>query len=100
MALQFIRHSIDASHNCYFDESEKDDFIAVAGFIATFESWIALESKWRKTLPAVAKGDFHYTDFWHSEKNYASKWSHSKRLEHIKELATIARKIGSLRSLD
>ena len=51
---------------------------------------MALEDRWRKALPAEAKGDFHYTDFWNDPKHYAAKWTQEKRLEHIATLATIA----------
>jgi hypothetical protein len=90
MALKFVHHTLHAPHNCYFDETEKDDVIGVAGWVATFENWIALEDRWRKALPPEANGDFHYKDFWHDPKYYSASWSKEKRLEHIKTLATIA----------
>lgn len=90
VAMKFIHHTLHGPHNCYFDETEKDDIFGVAGWVGTFENWMALEDRWRKALPAEAKGDFHYTDFWNDPKHYAAKWTQEKRLEHITTLATIA----------
>lgn len=90
ISLKFISRHIDKPHSGYFDESYKEDTIAVAGWVGTYEGWNRLEYEWRKALPASANGDFHYTDFWHSPKNYAAHWSHEKRLDHIRKLARIA----------
>ena len=42
MAVKFIHHTLHGPHNCYFDETEKDDIIGVAGWVGTFENWMAL----------------------------------------------------------
>ncbi len=89
MAVKFIHHALHGPHNCYFDETEKDDIFGVAGWVGTFENWMALEDRWRKALPPEANGDFHYTDFWNDPNHYAAKWTHEKRLAHITALATI-----------
>lgn len=91
MPLRIVHHkTLHGAHNGYFDETEKDGVIGVAGWIGTFENWIGFEDRWRKALPREANGDFHYTDFWHSPKYWSSNWSLEKRLDFIKNLATIA----------
>lgn len=88
MAMEFIRHTVDAPHNVYMDETEKDGIIGVAGLVGTFNNWIDFENRWRKALPQEANNDFHSTDFW-ARHSYGAEWPNEKRLEHIKELARI-----------
>jgi len=95
MAIKFKECSIHAPHNVYMDETEKDDTIGVAGVVGTFENWISFEDRWRKALPQEAHNDFHYTDFW-ARRSYGAEWSNEKRLEHIKELASIISDCASL----
>lgn len=96
MALKVIEHSAHRPHNGYFDETEKDNIIGVAGWIGSYEGWNRLEYEWRQALPPAAGGDFHYTDFWsRAPGNYGATWSEEKRLDHVKTLATIAHKCTS-----
>lgn len=91
MTITFHPNNIlHAPHNVYFDETEKGDVIGVAGWISTFDRWIAFENAWRQALPPEAKGDFHYTDFWCDPTYWSAGWTSQRRLDFIKRLATIA----------
>ncbi len=78
--------------NGFFDETgtdAKSPIVAVAGWLGSFESLIETEGKWKDALPAEAKGDFHYTDFW-ARKTYGADWSDPDRLGFVRKLAGIA----------
>jgi hypothetical protein len=78
--------------NGFFDETgtdAKSRIVAVGGWLGSFESLIKTEVKWKAALPAEAKGDFHYADFW-ARKSYGADWSDADRLRFVQKLARIA----------
>lgn len=75
--------------NGFLDETEKGDVVGVGGWIGNYASWNYFERRWFELLPSEAKGDFHYTDYWHDPKYWSAKWSHSKRVEFMQQLAEL-----------
>ena len=89
MPIRTVGGNLAVPANGYLDETEHDDIVGVGGWLGTFESWQRFEPRWKALLPPEAKGDFHYTDFWHDPKHWSVNWPHARRLEFIKSLAEL-----------
>ncbi len=88
--------------NAYIDESGQSrhgkEAVAVAGYVATFDSWIRLEKEWNQVLEHAFRDSsvpadrrfFHMTDFIARQKQFDNDWSNEKRDLFIERLATIA----------
>jgi hypothetical protein len=79
-------------YNAYVDESGADSgspVISVAGWLGTYQTWIAFDRDWRDMLKRFGE-DFHYSDFW-ARRSYGADWLNAERLDFVKELAAITR---------
>jgi len=64
----------------YYDESgsPEEHAVAVAGFVATDESWKEFERNWSYTLRQFGISQFHAVDFAHSVGDFAKWKGHNK----------------------
>lgn len=81
-------------YTCYADESVQTnprtghEFYAATAYVATFESWIAIESEWRKILRHFGIPGLHMTDFMARQGEFKNDWSDQKRDRFIERLCT------------
>ncbi|MGC2304623.1 DUF3800 domain-containing protein [Candidatus Binatus sp.] len=63
---------------------------AVAGYLASRQSWNILSRRWRTALDKYEIETFHMSKYWREEPPY-DKWSSDKRKRFLKTLIKIAR---------
>lgn len=65
----------------YFDDSGHPDdqaAVVIAGWVATLEQWLLLESGWNKALADATLGHFHMTDFECNSQEYCHLTANEK----------------------